>query len=151
MGSGFPTRKYLKDQHFNRNKVRKQGTQINKHFIYYLSHSNRIFSKLLHPNFILKYLIIKFFKMIIINKLSLGILVLLAVSLNLSWQQLMRFPDNTENSVVFTSGEDIWIAPLEGGDTVHVIKMPFGRTTGRKTGLLKMKVSNRILSSSRTL
>lgn len=35
-------------------------------------------------------------------------------------QQIMRFPDISENSVVFTSGEDIWTAPLEGGDAIRL-------------------------------
>jgi tricorn protease len=56
----------------------------------------------------------------IINKLSVGILMLLSGNLNLESQQLMRFPDISDNSVVFTSGEDIWSAPLNGGDAVRL-------------------------------
>jgi len=55
-----------------------------------------------------------------INKSGVCILLLLAGSLNLESQQLMRFPDISENSVVFTSGEDIWSAPIEGGDAVRL-------------------------------
>ena len=40
--------------------------------------------------------------------------------LQMEAQQIMRFPDLSENSVVFTSGEDLWTAPLEGGDAVRL-------------------------------
>ncbi|MCJ7446208.1 MAG: hypothetical protein MUO72_00795 [Bacteroidales bacterium] len=58
------------------------------------------------------------------HKISVVILALLLTgNLKLNAQQFMRFPDISENSVVFTSGEDIWTAPLEGGDarrlTIH--------------------------------
>ncbi len=56
----------------------------------------------------------------IINKLSVGILMLLSGNLNLESQQFMRFPDISDNAVVFTSGEDIWTAPLDGGDAVRL-------------------------------
>jgi len=55
-----------------------------------------------------------------VNKLSAGLFVLLSLCLNLSSQQYMRFPDISENSVVFTSGEDIWSAPITGGDAVRL-------------------------------
>ncbi|HUX59063.1 MAG TPA: S41 family peptidase [Bacteroidales bacterium] len=45
---------------------------------------------------------------------------ILTGSLNLEAQQLMRFPDISGSSVVFTSGEDIWTAPLEGGNAVRL-------------------------------
>ncbi|MBN1132097.1 MAG: PD40 domain-containing protein, partial [Bacteroidales bacterium] len=42
---------------------------------------------------------------------------------SLEAQQLMHFPDLSADEVVFTSGGDIWTAPLEGGDarrlTIH--------------------------------
>jgi tricorn protease len=55
------------------------------------------------------------------HKISVAILALLLTgNLKLNAQQIMRFPDISENSVVFTSGEDIWTAPLEGGDAMRL-------------------------------
>jgi len=52
------------------------------------------------------------------------ILIILGISLpghiHLEAQQIMRFPDISEKSVVFVSGEDIWSAPLEGGDAMRL-------------------------------
>ncbi len=48
------------------------------------------------------------------------LLTIITGSLNLGAQQIMRFPDVSESTVVFTSGEDIWIAPLDGGDAVRL-------------------------------
>jgi len=56
----------------------------------------------------------------ILNKLSIGVMVFLSGNITLESQQIMRFPDISDNSVVFTSGEDIWTAPLEGGDAVRL-------------------------------
>jgi tricorn protease len=54
-------------------------------------------------------------------KLSFGVLFLLFTgNYSIEAQQIMRFPDISDNTVVFTSGEDIWTAPLEGGDAVRL-------------------------------
>jgi len=57
----------------------------------------------------------------VINKVSYAVLFfLLTGNLYVKAQQIMRFPDISENSIVFTSGEDIWTAPLEGGDAIRL-------------------------------
>lgn len=56
----------------------------------------------------------------ILIKLSIYVLILLSGNIIIEAQQIMRFPDISDNSVVFTSGEDIWSAPIEGGDAVRL-------------------------------
>ncbi len=51
---------------------------------------------------------------------SIALCLSLAVLFNLNAQQIMRFPDISDHSVVFTSGEDLWTAPIEGGDAVRL-------------------------------
>jgi len=57
----------------------------------------------------------------ILSKLRVVILFYILIgNLNVKAQQIMRFPDISNSAVVFTSGEDIWKAPLEGGDAVRL-------------------------------
>ncbi|HPE75579.1 MAG TPA: protease, partial [Draconibacterium sp.] len=49
-----------------------------------------------------------------------AVLLTVVFTQNLTAGQLKRFPDINGNKVVFVSGDDIWTAPVQGGDAVRL-------------------------------
>lgn len=73
-------------------------------------------------NFVAIYLTIKYLrkmKRLYLIYFAIGLMLQTGMQ-NLNAQQLMRFPDVSGNLVVFVSGNDIWTAPVVGGDAVRL-------------------------------